>query len=213
MPLPPADPSRQFRHRRRLDVQAFERADGLWEIDARVTDVKGRSVHVGRGMHPAGVPVHDLMLRLVVDVQLNILQAGAQSLAVPYPGVCDEHGDAYGRLAGLNLMQGFKKAVRERLGGTLGCTHLTELTDVLPTAVVQSMVGEAFNQQGEGDQAPFQLDRCHALVTGGEVVRQYYPRWFRQPGANKSSQNCAPVSQTAALPREAADADPPPLSS
>ena len=25
---------------------------------------------------------------------------------MPYPGECDDHGDAYGRLVGLNLLQG-----------------------------------------------------------------------------------------------------------
>ena len=27
---------------------------------------------------------------------------------------------------------------------------------------------------------PFQLDRCHALDSGGEAVRLYYPRWRRE---------------------------------
>jgi Protein of unknown function (DUF2889) len=213
MPLPPSDPSRQFRHRRTLEVQAFERADGLWEIDARVTDVKGRSVFVGRGIHPAGEPVHDLMLRLVVDLNFNILQAGSESRSVPYPGHCEAHGDIYARLVGLNLMQGFRHAVRERVGGAQGCTHLTELATVLPTAVVQSMVGEVIHPVGDGDEKPFQLDRCHALVTTGEVVRLHYPRWFRQPGANNLSQNPPPVNtpSSAGVPETAPAA--PPLSS
>lgn len=194
MPLPPSDPSRVLKHRRAIDVQAYARTDGLWEVEARVSDVKTREVPCADGLRPPGAPIHDLLLRLVVDTQLNIVASGAQSLAVPYPGQCDQHGDRYARLAGLNLMRGFKQAVRDRLGGAQGCTHLTELADVLPSAVIQAFAGDVIDVAGGSDQAPFQLDRCHALVRDGEVVKLHYPRWFRQPRANNLTQNPTLVS-------------------
>ncbi|WP_368855026.1 DUF2889 domain-containing protein, partial [Klebsiella pneumoniae] len=64
--------------------------------------------------------------------------ASSETRWMPYPGACDAHGNAYARLVGLNLMQGFRQAVQERLAGTRGCTHLTELCLVLPTAVLQA---------------------------------------------------------------------------
>jgi len=184
MPLPASDAQRQLRHRRQIDVQVYARHDGLWEVDARVSDIKTRESRVAEGMRPAGEPIHDLLLRLVVDRELNIVASGAESLAVPYQGACDDHGDIYGRLAGLNLLQGFRQALRERVGGVLGCTHLTELAQVLPTAVVQAFAGEVIDTKGEGDDArrPFQIDRCHALRSDGSVVRVHYPRWA-QPAA------------------------------
>ena len=36
------------------------------------------------------------------------------------------------------------------------------------------------------------LDSCHALVSHGEAVRLHFPRWFRQPGINKVTQNPPP---------------------
>ena len=209
MPLPPPHASRQLKHRRAVSVEAYLRDDHLWEIDARLADLKTHEVRGAAGVCPAGSPIHDLTLRLVVDTDFNIVAAGAESLSVPYPGHCDQHGDLYGRLAGLNLMRGFRRAVRERVGGLAGCTHLTELTDVLPTAVIQAFAGAVLDTQGDGEQAPFQLDHCHALATDGEVVRLHYPRWFRQPGANKVSQNRAPVTSEAPL-REPAAAGPSP---
>jgi hypothetical protein len=118
---------------------------------------------------------------VVVDRSLTIVESGAESLQVPYPGECDAHGDVYGRLAGLNLLQGFRQALRERVGGVLGCTHLTELAQVLPTAVVQAFAGEVIDTRGHGDERPFQIDRCHALRSDGPAVRAHYPRWFRAP--------------------------------
>jgi hypothetical protein len=108
---------------------------------------------------------------------------------MPYPGHCNAYGDAYGRLVGLNLMHRFRQGVKERLGGIQGCTHLTEMAQVLPTAVVQAFAGEVLDTQEGGqaqtDQQPFQIDRCHALRSDGEAVRQFYPRWYR-PDASGS---------------------------
>jgi len=183
MALPAATPHRQLKHRRTIDVQVFARGNGLWEVDAHLTDVKTRDMTLAGGVRPAGTPVHDLLLRLVVDEKFNILESGAQTTLMPYPGHCDDYGTAYERLAGLNLLKGFRQAVKEQLGGVLGCTHLTEMAQVLPTAVVQAFAGEVINTQegGQpfGEQRPFQLDRCHALRSDGPAVRTYYPRWFK----------------------------------
>lgn len=187
MALPPATPDRQPKHRRCIDVQVFARDDGLWEVDARITDTKARDWPLSSGIRPAGTPVHDMLLRLVVDEHLVIRAAGARTDWMPYPGQCDAYGDAYERLVGLSLVKGFRQAVHERLGGARGCTHLTEMAQVLPTAVIQAFAGDVINTQEGGqdpdhpgrDMPPFQLDRCHALRRDAEAVRLYYPRWYR----------------------------------
>lgn len=183
MASPPAHPERQLKHRRSIDVAVYACGQGRWEVEARLVDVKARDYPLAGGVRRAGDPVHDMTLRLVIDEQMNILAAGAQTDWMPYPGHCDAYGDAYGRLVGLNLMQRFRQSVKERLGGIQGCTHLTEMAQVLPTAVVQAFAGEVLDTQEGGqaqtDRQPFQIDRCHALRADGEAVRTYYPRWYR----------------------------------
>jgi len=181
MALPPAAPERQLKHRRRIDVQIHARGNGLWEVDAEISDVKTHDTPLAGHTRRAGDPIHDMLLRIVVDEQFNILESGAETRAMPYPGQCDDYGDVYARLVGLNLMQGFRRAVLERLGGTAGCTHLTELTQVLPTAVVQAFAGEVLDtrEQSDSDVRPFQIDRCHALRADGPAVKLFYPRWYR----------------------------------
>lgn len=181
MSLPTASSERKLMHRRSIDLQVFARGDGLWEVDAHLEDTKTRDIVLADGVRPAGQAVHDMVLRLVVDDQLNVIAAGSASLATPYPGHCDAHHDAYARLVGLNLMRGFHRAVKERLGGVQACTHLTELSQVLPTAVVQAFAGVVIDtHQGRGDdEPPFQLDRCHALRRDGAAVKTHYPRWYR----------------------------------
>ena len=181
MTLPQAAPSRQLKHRRQIDVQVFARDDGLWEVDATLTDTKTRVAHLGSGPREAGGPIHEMLLRLVVNEQLDILEAGSETRWMPYTGECSEHGDVYQRLVGLNLLKNFRLTSRERVGGVRGCTHITELAQVLPTAVVQAFAGEVIDPRGntEGASQPFQIDRCHALRSSGPVVQQFYPRWYR----------------------------------
>ncbi|HEX3140702.1 MAG TPA: DUF2889 domain-containing protein [Rhizobacter sp.] len=188
MALPPAAPERQLKHSRRIDVHVYARGNGLWEVDALISDIKTRAAELADRVLPAGEPIHDMLLRLVIDEAFNVLEAGSETRGMPYPGACDNHGDAYGRLVGLNLMRGFRFAVAERLGGVAGCTHLTELTQVLPTAVIQAFAGDVINTQGDGPDAkqPFQLDRCHALRTDGHAVRTYYPRWYKPAPKTKN---------------------------
>ncbi|MBX3622416.1 MAG: DUF2889 domain-containing protein [Rhizobacter sp.] len=196
MPLPAAAPERQLKHTRRIEVQVFARGNGLWEVDALISDIKTRDTELAGRIRKAGEPIHDMLLRLVIDQQFNVLEAGSETRAMPYPGACNDHGDAYAALVGLNLMRGFRRAVHERLGGVEGCTHLTELTQVLPTAVVQAFAGDVINTRGDAPDAPqpFQLDRCHALRTDGPTVRVHYPRWYKPaspdvPPAVNRSQN------------------------
>jgi hypothetical protein len=200
MALPTAAPERQLMHRRRIDVQIYARGNGLWEVDAHITDVRDRATPMATGLLPAGVPIHDMLLRLVVDEAFTILESGAHTAAMPYPGACNDYGDIYSRLVGLNLMRGFRQAVKERLGGIEGCTHITELTQVLPTAVVQAFAGEVLDTRGDAadSQKPFQLDRCHALRSDGAAVKTHYPRWYRAAPRNASTRG-APVNPEAAI--------------
>jgi hypothetical protein len=109
---------------------------------------------------------------------MYIVGAEASTDAMPYPPYCAAIEPDYAALKGLNLMRGFRKALYERFGAVNGCTHLTELLSQFPSAAIQVLAGEQRDNHDDGSK-PFQLDRCHALDTGGEGVRLYYPRWQR----------------------------------
>ncbi|WP_159835336.1 DUF2889 domain-containing protein [Burkholderia sp. 8Y] len=188
MPLSPPV-SRQLRHRRAIRLEAFERDDGLWDIEACLTDDKPRDFPLAAGVRPQGLPIHELWLRITIDRKLTIVDAEASSEWAPYAGLCAESNSAYRALIGLNLLQNFRREAGARLRGTAGCTHLTELCAVLPTAAIQAFSGEVWSiesgspfAQAHADssaaQPPFQLGRCHALRFDGPAVREYYPRWL-----------------------------------
>jgi len=166
-------------HLREVRHEGFRRDDGLYEIVARIIDVKDDDCQLASGVRRGGEPIHDMSIRVAFDNAFNIVEVDACSDSVPYSGGCDTIAPVYQRLVGLSLMQGFRNAVRERLGGVEGCTHITELLAGLPTTAIQMRAGEVDETEGINGNQPFQLDRCHALATSGETVRKYYPRWYR----------------------------------
>ncbi|HLS86849.1 MAG TPA: DUF2889 domain-containing protein [Burkholderiales bacterium] len=178
MPLPETEVSRELRHTRRIRYEGYKRADGLWDIEAHITDIKNHDFQLRTGVRRAGQPVHSMWVRVTIDRKFTIVAAVANSDAVPYPG-CEAIAPAYGKLVGLSLVKDFRRRVREILGGVRGCTHLTEMLGGLPTAAIQTFAGEMAPEESEEGRKPFQLDQCHALETSSEVVRNYYPKWYR----------------------------------
>ncbi|MFO1282767.1 MAG: DUF2889 domain-containing protein [Burkholderiales bacterium] len=176
MPLPPAA-TRERLHTRTLSCEGFRRSDGLFDLEARLTDHKDRRYTLSTGTWEPGEPVHDLWIRVTIDRHYEIRAVSACLDAYPYPDGCDRIAPDYARLVGANLVDGFRRTVQERLGGVRGCSHLTELVLFLPTAAIQTFA--TFLPEMSGEDKPFQLDRCHALETKTPTVRRYYPRWYR----------------------------------
>jgi hypothetical protein len=182
MALPPPAVARQPLHRRAIQVEAFKRADGLFDLEARLTDTKHHAIDIAAGgRREAGEPIHDMMLRVTIDRDFTIVAVDTGPISVPIQGVCDAVGPRYERLIGLNLLRGFRKAVQARLGRTEGCTHMTELTAVLPTAALQSIAHLVRSiDASDPSEPPFFIGHCHAYDRSGEVVRRHYPQWFVQ---------------------------------
>ena len=158
MPLPVTEVERELRHTRRVRFEGYKRADGLWDIEGHLSDVKSHDNPMKTGVRRAGQPIHEMWLRLTIDRHFTILDAAASSDAVPYPGGCESIAPAYKRLIGLNLIRDFRKNTR------------------------QLFAGEMPEERADG-RKPFQLDQCHALDTSSETVRKWYPKWHRKSKA------------------------------
>jgi Protein of unknown function (DUF2889) len=178
MPLPDTEVGRELKHTRRIRYEGYKRADGLWDIEAHLTDIKNTDFKLKTGVRPAGQPIHSMWVRITIDRKLKIVDAMASSDAVPYPGDCETIAPEYKKLVGLSLIKDFRRSVREILGGVKGCTHMTEMLGGLPTAAIQTFAGEMRPEEAE-ERKPFPLDQCHALESTGEAVRKYYPKWHK----------------------------------
>ncbi|MEI2417524.1 DUF2889 domain-containing protein [Orrella sp. JC864] len=187
MPLSSPTVERQPLHTRSIRIQSYGRADGLWDMEAELIDTKAYDFETRGRLHRAGAPVHHMHLRVTFDAEYTIVAAEAAYDAAPYGQACSCIEPDYERLVGLNLLRGFRQRVRERFGRVQGCTHMTELSFVLPTAAVQTMANRR-REQADTGQRPFQLDGCHALRVDGAVAREFYPRWYQAPEGARGPQ-------------------------
>lgn len=174
--------NRRLVHTRSIRVEAYLRDDQLWDLVASLEDVRQRDSLLESGIRRAGDPFHDMQLTVTIGASMQILDVQASTRAAPFMGNCDSFPEVYRQLIGLNLLQGFRAAVLERVGGNQGCTHITELAAVLPTAAIQAFAGAGHRPAHDETAMPRQLDRCRALRLDGPVVAKLYPRWYRDKG-------------------------------
>lgn len=176
MPLPAPTAARQILHHRDITVRGYKREDGMFDIEGHLHDTKEVDFKVASGKRNAGESLHSMWLRITIDRTFTIIEAEASTDAMPYVGYCDQIAPEYKRLIGLAIVPGFTNRVRELLGGTSGCTHLTDLIGVVATTAFQTVAGQGLQSLGD---KPFQLGRCHALALTSPAVARYYPQWYK----------------------------------
>ena len=179
MPLsPPAE--RDPIHRRRYQFHGFRRKDGLWDIEGHITDVKSYAFpNRYRGEIPAGEPIHDMWIRLTLDDRFVVQAIEAQTDAGPF-SLCPAVTPNFDRIVGLTVGPGWRRAIRSRLGGVEGCTHLNELLNAMATAAFQTIYPILAREKGEASDSsrPPLIDSCHAFASDGEVVREHWPEHY-----------------------------------
>src|SRR5260221_8579078 len=84
MPLSAPAP-RELLHTRQIECQGFRRTDGLWDIEAHMTDRKSYSFPSDeRGEVVAGTPIHDMWVRVTLDDSFLIQAIEAVTHSSPY---------------------------------------------------------------------------------------------------------------------------------
>jgi hypothetical protein len=182
MPLPPPA-ERKHLHTRTLDIRGFRRADGLWDIEGHLTDVKTYSFpNEYRGEIKAGEPIHDMWLRVTIDESFVVQDIEAATDGSPYR-VCPEITPNFKRMIGERMGAGWRRKVRERVGGIEGCTHLVELLGAMATPAFQALY-PVLRRKGKARPSPGKpplLDSCHAFRSDGEVARKAWPDFYTGP--------------------------------
>ena len=183
MPLPLPTYPRKPLHNRSIKVHSFEREDGLWDVEAELIDSKAFSYIKRNGKEQqAGEAFHHMHLRITIDSSFTIKDAMATYDASPFGEPCTSIASEYRDLIGMNLLKSFRQEVKERFSRTAGCTHMTELAAVLPTAAVQTMSGQR-RHAADPTKRPYQLGGCTAWRLDGEITKEHYPQWYVAPAA------------------------------
>lgn len=178
------DNPRRLLHTRTITCRAWRLGDGCIEIEATVTDLKGQQVPF-RSRPPVreGEYMHDLSLTLVVDGDYLIKDVRAATRTAPWP-MCGGVDAAYRKLIGLRIGAGLSRALKERLGGVEGCTHLSELVTQAANTYMQASWPDRIGRQLAIDpdprhwpaaSTPAFVDKCHAWRLDGATMLQEYP--------------------------------------
>ena len=123
-----------------------------------------------------------MWLRLTVDDSMRIHEVEAVTDYRPF-GMCPAITGSFKRLEGLTIGPGFKRAVRARVGGTQGCTHLVELVYPIATTAFQTMTARRDHKDAQGRPGPDTdrprfLGTCHALASDSPVIEHHWPEFY-----------------------------------
>jgi Protein of unknown function (DUF2889) len=167
-------------HVRSIEIAVFE-AGSSFELVGRLRDDRPWADGVEKPQH-----IHDMELRIRVDrSDLVITEAVATMHAFPHaecPGIVP----SFEGLVGLSVARGYTRAVQERFGRQLGCSHLEFLARALGPAVIQAMpsaasrhadperVGEVVKGGG------WLTNTCHFWAEGGLGMQKLESGW--RPG-------------------------------
>lgn len=174
-------------HHRQIDFTVHDR-DGELEVTARLRDERPWAAGTGAVEH-----VHDMALVVRVrQSDLTIVDARAEMSRFPH-AECRLIEDAFGGLVGLSVARGYTRAVQERFGRSLGCTHLELLARMVGPVVLQGSASSLYRRaataadgagrdggdwgapEGDGEapggdidaSSPWLADSCHVWSTEG----------------------------------------------
>ncbi|MBS0538806.1 MAG: DUF2889 domain-containing protein [Proteobacteria bacterium] len=201
MPLSPPV-GRQHLHTRKVTCQGFFREDGLWDIEGHITDEKSyEHANEWRGPLKPGDFVHDMWIRLTIDHKFTIVDVEAVTDKSPYQ-MCGGIAPDFKKLIGLRIGGGFNRAVRERVGGVHGCTHIVELLGPVATTAFQTVASKKAQDLNRAHRArmgtlpppapedaakprrkPYMLDSCHTWASDSEVTKRWVPDFYTGPDA------------------------------
>ncbi|MNJ11514.1 hypothetical protein D3C77_56900 [compost metagenome] len=193
---PSTSVTRQLLHTRNVTCTGYLRSDGLFEIEGRLLDTKGRETEMPFATLQAGDALHQMHIVMTVDADLVIQHVEARSEVVPTP-YCAQISHAYAALKGLKVGVGFNNQVAERVGGIQGCTHLTGLLGSMATTLIQTtapLIREQMRlrqaREGGSDKPRhWVIDTCHAYRSDGEVVRMLWPTHYQPKRQDESGQH------------------------
>ena len=173
--------TREEMHWRSIDMRGYRRSDGLYEVEARLTDRKTRDFDPPSGGRfvAAGDTIHDHGVRLVFGADMVIREVGTAIRAYPYRE-CGGGGDVLQGMVGVRIGPGWNSELRKRLPSGDTCTHLKELLGPLATTAMQTMFAvRAELNERDATGRPRKIDSCYAYGASRELVAQQWPMFHR----------------------------------
>ena len=163
-------------HRRVIDMQAYARTDGLFDVEAHLVDTKPFDFQrfSTPTTWPAGTPLHDLWLRLTIDSAYEVKAIEASSDVTPF-AICKEAEKTLSVLVGDRVAKGWSSRVKEKLRGAASCTHLMEVLIPLGSTAYQAINALRTDRITNLESQVNKIDSCYAYGREREVVQRLWP--------------------------------------
>ncbi|MDM0113967.1 DUF2889 domain-containing protein [Variovorax sp. J22R133] len=175
-------PARRLLHTREIVCQGYLRDDGMLDVESTMRDISPNGSDLFFKPLGAGEDLHRMRIAMTVDMDLVIRDIEVHTEAAPTPWCAGSNAN-YDALKGLTITGGFTKKVRTLVGGSKGCTHLTELMGPAATTAMQTW--HALRRERGGLRAtlamsgpmpkPALADTCQAYRSGGEALNAIWP--------------------------------------
>ena len=168
-------------HTRKIDIQTFETGPGAIVVEGTLKDDRLFATFPMAGdRRPPGI-VHHLTIRLhVTGPDLTIEGVEVEMPTVPRKD-CHDTQSSLDQIRGMRIAAGFTEAVKARIGGAAGCTHLTALLLAMAPAAVQGFWAAASRKAIDpalyGDRAVTLLtDTCRVWRRDGPLLAEFKRR-------------------------------------
>ncbi|MES9970560.1 MAG: DUF2889 domain-containing protein [Candidatus Thiodiazotropha sp.] len=155
-------------HRRSINHQTWQHADGSLEIESRLIDTKAYDTHIGFNRPlAAGEPVHDMTIRVQLDPKGVIQDIKVRMDSAPFE-ICPEVTGRFENLRGASMGSGWNEFLSIRFRGTGGCRHLVDLLRGMGTVLFQTTHDSSWTSESLESMA----DSCHAFRRDGPIMVQ-----------------------------------------
>ena len=127
---------------------------------------------------PAGEPVHNMWLRLTIDLDLIVRDAEANTESGPYPH-CGDIAPSFKSLIGLKIGPGGAARSQARSGASKAA-RICRAAGTVGTTEYQA-TGRARDARGAGKpvmKKPYQLNSCHVYRDDGAAVLERWPQFY-----------------------------------
>ena len=176
MPLP-SPQSRAHLHTRNVNFRGYSRDDGLWDIEAEISDIKTSPFEVkGERTWQPGEPIHGMAIRVTIDDALVVRDIVVAMDNFPHPE-CPMAQAPMQTMIGCAMGAGWRQAIERNLGKVRGCAHLRELLLNMATVAFQTLP-HVLSSAG-ADQPPLPMGNCVAWDFDGTMVQRLHPVFFR----------------------------------
>ena len=166
-------------HTRNIKISTYESDQGGIIVKGELIDDRLTPGYSPTGEERPAQTVHHMKIWMWIDGHpLSIKEIEAAMPGVPHKE-CVETRKSLDRIKGMSIVTGFTMKVKDILGGTAGCAHLTALLIAMAPAAIQGYWAyfsktPDYKELSSDSMKQFLVDTCWVWRKDGELFQKLY---------------------------------------